>query len=260
MKWVLAILPALLLAAVAGVSLAQPNGEDGTEGAAHIPSERELLYPDLRVLPAEDLQFDTVVIEGQEQVVLRFSTIFANLGEGRLEVTGTTDPETGATRVVQRIYSADEERYASVRVGDFEFHEGHEHWHLTDFLLFELHRAEGRRLVEPVPGAVAKATFCLRDDFRVAGLTGSPREPVYQDCTAELQGLSTGWADIYAAHLDDQWIELGPPNAAAPLEDGRYGLVNIVNPDGAVFESNTGNNYSVLFFTVRGGVIVLDQG
>jgi len=107
----------------------------------------------------------------------------------------------------------------------FEFDACHNHYHFNGFADY--------RLVGP-NGVVAtghKASFCLTDTYRQNPAANPQR--VY-NCSN--QGIQWGWADVYTAELDCQWIDV------TDVPPGHYTLELEVNPDGLLTESNYANN------------------
>ena len=107
----------------------------------------------------------------------------------------------------------------------FEFHACHNHYHFNGFADY--------RLVGP-SGTVAagfKASFCLTDTYRQNPAANPQRR---YDCS--YQGIQWGWADVYTAQLDCQWIDV------TDVPPGHYTLELEVNPDRLLTESNYANN------------------
>jgi hypothetical protein len=166
------------------------------------------------------------------------------------------------TKVYQRIYD-DIGNVTEAYVGDFIFHEGHNHWHFENFAEYELWTrdeydrwiASGRNNGQAQRRG-SKTTFCIIDTAKVQNLPGSPASAQYTQCGQVLQGLSVGWGDTYSYSLPDQWIDLG----ATSLPNGNYVLRSIADPRNIIAES-VGNdaaregapaNEAVTFFSVKG--------
>jgi len=63
--------------------------------------------------------------------------------------------------------------------------------------------------------------------------------------TCENQGLTSGWADVYSAGLDCQWIDItGVPS-------GDYIVRITVNPGGTLNEADKSNNSVIVPYTIR---------
>jgi hypothetical protein len=247
---------ALLALIAASLLLGTPDGS----GAAG------LLYPDLRPQAPRQLRFAQEPIDGTTHHVLRFTATIWNAGEGPLELRG--DSSTGQTWVYQRVFDAAgavDER----PVGEFIYHEAHNHWHFENFAGYELWtradydrwlasgRAQGTPLRSGSKTTGQGESFCIRDSRRVEALPGGPGEKTYSTCDRDLQGISVGWGDTYQHYLPEQWVDLGE----APLPDGRYVLRAVADPFNLLFESegradpdreSVLANEAVTFFTVRG--------
>ncbi|HWI70841.1 MAG TPA: lysyl oxidase family protein, partial [Baekduia sp.] len=128
----------------------------------------------------------------------------------------------------------------------------HQHWHLLGFERYELRRAGGggpvlvrdrksgfclgdryRVTTRPVPGAAAHATYTSRCGLRLPGLR------------RVVEGISVGYGDFYAAHLEYQDLPL------AGLRDGRYELVHRVNVGRALRESDYDNDAASVLLDLR---------
>ena len=260
------------------------------EGLAEVeydpnPQPTRLLMPDLTARPQRNLGFDpggiffdtisglypscyeSEVEEEGARLCLRFDQIFANTGEGPLELrfsvpTGTTP---AAADVFQRIYWSDSSsQVQDRRVGEVEFHPAHGHYHFTSFGLSRLFTATStgkkasaspvRQRMNRRTGPLApaqtgrKVSFCLADtEIELWGKKGDgPRTyiapdclfPAYSDATRDyfVQGITRGWGDIYDYYLPDQYIDV------SGIADGDYILENQGDPDRLLTEVTTGNN------------------
>lgn len=202
----------------------QPNGA-GVE-----------LLPDLFVWadPAQEYLYgwylDRTEIPGR--ALLRLSTATPNVGAGPLELRGSSN-EPG---VYQRIYLSGggyHDRYA----GTFTFHSGHGHLHFDNWMNFRLRSVLTNNGVGDIVVAGDKTSFAILDLSRYnPNLPGSP--PSAQYAGGLVQGLSVGWADVYSANLQDQWIDV------TEIPSGRYWLEAIVDPADSIKESDESNNVS----------------
>jgi hypothetical protein len=251
------------------------------------------LMPDLEARPQGNLGFDPVGIffdevsdihptcyrseveEEGAQTCLRFDQIFANTGEGAMELRFSVPhaaPE-GNHDVFQRLYWSDggfEDRLA----GEVEFHPTHGHYHFTSFGLSRLWKIDAagrkvgaralrekrwrRRFDATLERAGRKVSFCLADtDIDFWGRKGDgPRTYIAPDCLLPfesdgvtdhfLQGITPGWADIYDYYLPDQYIDV---NGVA---DGLYALETVADPDGALVEADESNNCTSILIRLRG--------
>mgnify|MGYP000625107654 CR=1 FL=1 len=203
------------------------------------------LAPDLRTLAPSDLY----VVDDRDAggtVRLKFTTVIWNAGDGPVEVRG--DPDGEAIRVRQVVHAIDGGVREVGPVGSFDFEHRHGHLHLSSFARYELWSLGPDGPAELV-AENAKVGFCLMDNLQVDP-DAVATEPVYEGCEASVQGISPGWGDRYVAQLYEQDLEI------EGLADGRYRLVHIANPDGALAESDLGNNAAHVDLVLRDGTTV----
>ena len=218
-----------------------------------------LLLPDLRTVSPGANALDLRVGNKAGQTVLRVSNVVANSGEGPMEIysspatatggpggdTDCTEGEysepVGADRDAnQRIYEdttgtptgyqpGEDEVAQTPKVGCFEYHAAHGHWHFQDFAQFRLETAAG----DPIPGIEPsrKIGFCVFDNQHP--FPGGPPSPIYSGngCNQgddengpEQMGLSVGWGDLYSYSLPGQRIDI------TGVTRGTYCLVSVANP------------------------------
>jgi len=191
-------------------------------------------------LPPTDFFIWRLDFGGQIHHQLRFSTTFANLGEGPLELHGSPHvPPDGLFDATQRVYESPG-GFRDMPVGTFAYHPEHSHFHFDDFARYELwtkkgfDRALAKNFRKGTPLAVSdKVSFCLYDHTRVdQGITVSP-VPIYRTCTPLLEGISVGWADEYSFDLDGQGFDFG----STPPPDGDYVIRNVGDPSNRLWES-----------------------
>jgi hypothetical protein len=247
------------------------------------------LQPDLEPRPQRNLTFDaggiffdtvsaehpscyqSEVSEQGARTCLRFDQVFANVGEGPLELRFAIprDPGSSARDIFQRIYRSDPPAaYDERAAGQWVYHAIHQHYHYTGFGLSLLWPADasGRRAAAPIrakrhsldggrphgpPEPVRsgrKVGFCLADtelDFWLQKGNG-PRTynapdclfPAFSDAQNDylVQGITPGWADVYDWYLPDQYIEV------TGVRDGTYILETIADPDNTLLEADETNN------------------
>ncbi len=233
---------ALALACCAGLALAVARA------GSPAPAAPELL-PDLTPQRPAELTVRSDTRDGRSVHRLGFRSAADNIGPGPLVVRGERDlrePLTMATtQIVMRAGGGRVERplMAPLR---YVTSSDHSHWHYLGFMRYELRdAASGRRV-----GSDRKTGFCLGDRYETAGGRSArePRGPVFDtDCAkgrpeqpALREGISVGWGDDYAPHLEGQSIEI------TDLPAGRYLLVHTVNPDRTLVERTYANNSSTL--------------
>jgi hypothetical protein len=152
---------------------------------------------------------DCAVLEGcvgaaGRRTLLRFDTVTANRGTSDLVVG--VPPPAGESNAV------------------FQWSPCHMHHHVANYASYELVDSAGTTIT------ARKQSFCLEDGEQVQ--VGA--QPHGYSCVN--QGISRGWADVYARGLPCQWIDI---TGMAP---GAYTLRVIVNPLQTIPESDTTNN------------------
>ena len=230
-------------AALLGVAHAQ---------AAQAPAALEPLLPDLQVLEPSSLYI--VAATDDEEKRLKFATVMWNAGPGVLEVHGREDPETGQISVQQVLYGDGGLQVPGGTVGRFNFEHRHGHLHLSEFARYELWSvAEDGSLLELV-ALNDNVGFCLMDNVLVdKELTVGDGEPKYPlECSGDVQGISPGYGDIYVAQLFEQDLVI------TDVPDGRYALINTVNPTGVIVEATTENNSAMVYLVLEGDTVRLD--
>lgn len=200
----------------------------------------------------------------QQNEFLRFTNVWANIGEGALEFQeGPVDGET--QQAFQNLYD-DEGNFGDIYaqpstwvyheiLGDFIFHPTHNHWHIDDVGEFSVREFTdpnpalmGDEIIGDVaPGAEnTKVGFCIVDVFRYEDEKSSPRsDKVYWDCETDLQGIQPGWADQYHQSVEGNEIDI------TNVPDGEYLLVHQWNPDGLFVDEDNTNNESWVKFTLE---------
>lgn len=167
-------------------------------------------------------------------LALRFPTASVNYGAGRLELRG--GEIVGAQqRVYQRIYQSDNTS-RDREAGWFIYHPTHGHIHFEDWTQFLLRKRNADGGVGEVVATGSKTSFCILEIIEWdPSIPGHSNGTPYNSC-GQMQGLRPGWADVYGATLDGQYINLtGIPN-------GPYYLQGYIDPNGQVTESNEQNN------------------
>ena len=108
----------------------------------------------------------------------------------------------------------------------WEWHACHQHYHSFEaFINYDILDLQGRKVAEG-----HKASFCLEDSLCHSGGYNTFR------CSTGVQGISVNCGDLYARHLDCQWIDI------TGLQNGTYIVRQIVNKDHLVGESCYKNN------------------
>ena len=106
------------------------------------------------------------------------------------------------------------------------WHQCHNHYHsFENFITYDVLNREGIEVAEG-----HKASFCLEDSLCDYGAQTRYR------CSTGIQGISKNCGDLYARHLDCQWIDI------TDNEDGSYLLRQTVNADRLSPETDYRNN------------------
>ncbi|MET8853897.1 lysyl oxidase family protein [Amycolatopsis sp. NPDC004625] len=202
-------------------------------------------------------------------VRLRFTSAEENVGDGPLLLFGRRDStKTDTMTVRQALRTATDgaipDGYPAAQRAThaFTYYEpapAHQHWHLMNFEHFALVSPQGKTVVTD-----RKNGFCLGDRFPVAdagrlahvpGDTGPDadlaetlRENMcrHHDPSAldVLEGISVGSGDDYKYTVDFQWLDI------TRVPAGTYDLVNTVNADRTLLETDYGNNSSAVAVSI----------
>ena len=192
--------------------------------------------PDLIVRPEllHATEIDRVTLPDRE--LLRLTAGAANIGDGPLEVRGGAILDPTRREVMQRIYRSDGTWFDRPS-GAFTYHPEHGHVHFDGWMTFRLREAPEDGAVGGIVAVGEKVSFCLVD-----GAVHDPANPAfvpretYSFCGFDVQGISPGWADIYALWLPDQWIDI------TGVPDGTYWLEVEVDGENRLIEANDANN------------------
>lgn len=216
---------------------------------------------------------------------LRISVSTPNIGRGPLEIRTTniyicgTDtfvgsapsscPNTGLPPrqlIKQRVYHKNGNAMTSYDrdAGSMTYHPTHGHPHVDDWGKFTLRTqtSDPNPLNWPIVGNGAKLAFCLMDygscstynghcvdslgntltstNFPNFGLGGGS-----YSCSATVQGISSGYTDIYYQSLDGMYITI-PPGTC----NGSYFIVVELDPNNYFLEEREDNNVIVVPYTL----------
>lgn len=221
-----------------------PSEECGDWGRALVPAPdepRDELLPDLDPQAPTDLSVGSS--GGRE--LLGFDSAVDSVGRGPMWLRGrrtsVRTPLMEARQLVS-LTSGGQRIYGRAGAMRYTFSPTHVHWHLLDFVRYELRRVADFRLV----ARDRKTGFCLGDHYGVADRRVRVARPRFGgNCgqgRPELleveQGSSVGYSDKYPSYYHGQYVEL------TGVPAGLYVLVHRANPQRRLRESSYGNNAS----------------
>lgn len=203
-------------------------------------------------------------------VRLRFTTSEENIGDGPVLVYGHRDSTDHVTMSVRQALQVGEhgpipDSYATAQRGvdqSLYFDTVHQHWHLLNFAHMELKTPSGDTVVRD-----RKNGFCLGDRYMTAD-AGSLPHNVRQDRSPEgrlaaylgnnplckardseatdiKEGISVGRGDDYPYGIAFQWLDI------TRVPSGTYVVVNTVNSNHTLLETNYNNNSSAIAISLQ---------
>ncbi|WP_410614169.1 lysyl oxidase family protein [Amycolatopsis sp. lyj-109] len=202
-------------------------------------------------------------------VRLRFTSAEENVGDGPLLLYGRRESTKQETMTVRQALRNGTDgsipgSYAAAQrgTGAFTYYEpalAHQHWHLMNFEHFALVSRQGKTVVTD-----RKNGFCLGDRFQVHDAGRLPNVPGDAGPDADLaetlrdnmcrhheptalevlEGISVGAGDDYKFTVDFQWLDI------TRVPTGTYDLVNTVNADRTLLETDYGNNSSAIALSI----------
>jgi hypothetical protein len=192
----------------------------------------------------------------QQNEFLRFTNVWANVGDGTLEFEPLfPDPnaDEGATQdAFQNLYD-DEGNFGLTdqniwheTVSQFIFHETHNHWHIDDIGEFSIRAYDENN--PTVPGEIVedaasiKVGFCITNVFKYNGDESPTSQRIYWECEVGLQGIEPGWVDQYHQSVEGNEINI------TNLDNGRYFLVHSWNPANAFVDADDTNDDAWVLF------------
>jgi len=170
--------------------------------------------------------------------------------------------------VNQRIYhkSGNAMTYYDRPAGTMTYHPTHSHMHVDNWGNYTLRTRDSTKtnpLDWPMIGYGTKLAFCVMDYGTCSGwadhcldtagnsLNSNSDFPNYglgggnYSCSNSVQGISSGYLDIYWTSLDGMWIDI-PPGTC----NGDYWIVTEVDPNNFFLESDETNNVYAAPYTV----------
>jgi len=267
------VIVALLPVALAGAALGATGGagvgpdpaRDGNPCTG--PGSTELLCPDLKVGPAEDLYIERrgggggyeeagEYYRARGKVRLHAGNDIRSRGRGPVELRGRRYKRNWM-RANQAIHRAGRQGVevfrTQMRLHYFFVGErfGGSWWKVRDPLSMEVWSLDERRRPLRRLRTGPKVYYCFRDLERTRRGRRSPRNPVYPACSQDpslqrtTMGTSVGWSDIYPADYDRQWVDVTGLR-------GCYAFVMQVDPENHIYESDEDNNRSVRIVRLPG--------
>jgi Lysyl oxidase len=202
---------------------------------------------------------------------LRFDQVIANLGEGPLELHYDANGLGSDQPVRQRVYWSNG-AYQDFQVDRYEFHPAHAHFHYKNFGQAFLYRRHPDGTLEKIREG-RKNGFCMIDvenvrfEGHAVGAPGpgaAPRHYYFPRCntpaeenearTVMVNGISTGWADVYNWYLADQYIEI------SGVPDGDYVLETVAHPARTVHETSVEDNTARIALRLQGERVSIIPG
>lgn len=240
-----------------------PGQTDGSRRAAGLkanakrPSGKAVVpnvpKPDLRSLPAFDIQISTSPDNPKGKDFVSFSANVWNAGPAQLVVDGFRAPGAELMDAYQYFYDAKGKQVGYTPTGTMEWdpRPGHEHWHFTDFASYRLLKADKKEAVRS-----GKEAFCLANtdavDYTVKNANWHPfNTDLSSACGTERaisvrEVLDVGSGDTYTQDLPDQSFDI------TDLPNGTYYIEVLANPEKRLKETSTANN-SAMRKVILGG-------
>jgi hypothetical protein len=199
--------------------------------------------PDLDQRAPSDVSIQRVGTPDAPRYGLAFSARVENVGTGPLILIGDrANAAATAMAVTQTLIYGDGTTVAVPVQGEMRYEPGgHSHWHLQEFMVYELRDAVSDALVRPDQ----KTGFCVGDRYRSPAT--APNRPAHAAMNGEcgrndpsarriLSGISPGFGEIYEPVVEGQYIDV------TGLPSSRYVLVHRTNPTHVIEESDWANN------------------
>jgi hypothetical protein len=241
----------VLATALVGVSLlvagqAAAQVENPCEG----PAARQLLCPDLRVGPAEDL---FLARQGGGYgygggALLYAGNDIRSRGRGPMELRGQRYKRNWmrANQAIYRVGGGVQvfRTEAQLHFYSVGYEYGGSYWKVHNPLSMEIWSLDERRRPLARVRKGPKVFYCFRDLVRTRAMKRSPHHAVYPACNQDPSrqrvrlGTSVGWSDIYPSTYDRQWVNVSGLR-------GCFAFVMRVDPQDLLYEEHESNNRSV---------------
>ena len=236
----------ILITALLALAVLAPGAASARAPQATLPAD---VLPDLNQIAPKGVVVRHVVVQGRDRFRLGFDSATENVGPGPLTLHGFRRDKRTPTMQVNQLVSQRGGGTRLVRnVGQMSYaiHPDHDHWHFLDFARYELRPAGA---FGPTMRGDRKTGFCLGDRYRIKkarSLPGFQPFPAQGDTCGLGQtgllglfaGISTGYGDEYAAHIEGQYIDI------TGLVPGRWNIVHRANANHRLVESDYSDNAS----------------
>ncbi|MFM8981118.1 MAG: lysyl oxidase family protein [Planctomycetia bacterium] len=185
-----------------------------------------LLLRDGRTKGSVDFTVDPTRLQASARVIDRtFGSSECPVVEGTIEVSGKRRLLIFDTLVVNQgeldcVIGSPANPQPPLSPSAFTYHDCHGHYHMAGYAAYELRLPDGS-----LAAVGNKQGFCLVDFQRVMGAGG-----VTGQYTCAFQGLQSGWADLYSANVEGQWVDV------TGLPGGSYLLRVTINSLGLIPE------------------------
>jgi hypothetical protein len=248
--------PALIAAGMMLVAALAATSSQAQPGTA-TPDDRGRLVPDVVAILPGTVHYDTRTSPRRgTRRLLSFSGAVVNNGAGPLIVRDCSGVfgdgrRRVAMQVVARADGGSEQQSCGPMEMRYTSGGGHSHFHLLDFMRYELRTLDGRRVRRD-----RKQGFCLGDRYDGSGsavrFPAEPASAVFRGRCAMNRprtsrvdmGLSVGWGDDYPRGLEGQFIDI------TGLASGRYILVFRADPRRRLLDQHRDNDASSLLIRI----------
>jgi hypothetical protein len=229
----------------------------GTSAMAAPKAQAGDVLPDLDQLVPDLISVRSQVVGDRQVFRLGFASASSNVGSGPLTLHGfrhgKSNPLMQVDQLVKRSGNTQPRLIRGVGVMRYTVQPDHRHWHFLGYERYELRNALNARIPRRYDH---KSGFCLGDRFALAhakqDLPNFNPMPMQGDTCGLKQpgavnmfaGISVGYADRYAPHIEGQYIDV------TGLPSGAYVLSYRVNADHRIVESNYANNASSVLLSL----------
>ena len=249
----LAIAALVALLTVPAASAGGAPGGIGGSGPSNPcigPGSGDLLCPDLRVGPAEDL---FLARQGGGYgygggALLYAGNDIRSRGRGPMELRGQKYKRNWmrANQAIYRVGGGVQvfRTEAQLHFYSVGYEYGGSYWKVHNPLSMEIWSLDEERRPLARVRKGPKVFYCFRDLERTRAMPRSPHHAVYPACSQDPSrkrvrlGTSVGWSDLYPSTYDRQWVNVSGLR-------GCFAFVMRVDPQNLLFEEDEGNNRSV---------------